>query len=323
MELEAEDGATRIPIFPGSQKTEVGRGTGLATSDSTISRRHVSFQLAAHPQVRLEGEPAQEADAARVSFEVIGRNPVLVITREGGKQIFRRSERGELGPGDRISLSLKTPCFLSVKSSAGGGVVDKGVLDAVRRREQRTLQRRKEREEAQGKESERADVSRVNVGEEGGGAGEESKLQMLDLSEIDPVKEFGFLVRGHEFDHYTRKIRDIKRWNWFLTEQGDSNDEDEHSDEGSGSGRCERLRMARSDGEQCALFDRERRKRATQVPRGRERRASAAGTVVNKSSRRALWVPRAGERAERGEQVARWRAARWGREGDRKRMRRA
>ncbi|PWA66249.1 hypothetical protein CTI12_AA321370 [Artemisia annua] len=37
-----------------------------------------------------------------------------------------------------------------------------------------------------------------------------------DVSDFDdPVKEFGFVVMGHEFDHYPKKmIRDIRNWDW-------------------------------------------------------------------------------------------------------------
>ncbi|XP_061371108.1 uncharacterized protein LOC133313717 [Gastrolobium bilobum] len=51
----------------------------------------------------------------------------------------------------------------------------------------------------------------------------------MDVSGIDPVQEFGFLVMGHEFDHYPKgMIRNVKDWDWFLEEPSkDSEDEDD------------------------------------------------------------------------------------------------
>ncbi|KAJ0958667.1 hypothetical protein HanPSC8_Chr01g0041431 [Helianthus annuus] len=41
--------------------------------------------------------------------------------------------------------------------------------------------------------------------------------------------KFGFVVMGHEFDCYQKKlIRDTRNWNWFLEEPiKDSDDEDD------------------------------------------------------------------------------------------------
>lgn len=40
--------------------------------------------------------------------------------------------------------------------------------------------------------------------------------------------EFGFVVMGHEFDSYTKKmIRDIKNWDWFIDEPGEEESEDD------------------------------------------------------------------------------------------------
>ena len=101
MELEADHGSARIFLEPGSGKIEVGRGHGLVSTDRTISRRHVSLEL--------------RENEARVSFEVLGRNPVVVITDEGIKKLFRKKETGDLFPGDRITLSVKEPVFFSLK----------------------------------------------------------------------------------------------------------------------------------------------------------------------------------------------------------------
>ncbi|GKA18257.1 hypothetical protein Tco_0698094 [Tanacetum coccineum] len=71
----------------------------------------------------------------------------------------------------------------------------------------------------------------VDFDEIGSSGGE---VESLDVSEdvLDPVKEFKFLVIGHEFDHYPKKmIRDIRNWDWFLEEhKEEDSDEDEVSD---------------------------------------------------------------------------------------------
>ncbi|XP_007024489.2 PREDICTED: mitotic apparatus protein p62 [Theobroma cacao] len=71
--------------------------------------------------------------------------------------------------------------------------------------------------------------SEENGKEEEGDLGSESGAEIVDIEDIDPVKEFGFLVMGHEFDQYPNEsIRNIKNWDWFLEESGkDSEDDDE------------------------------------------------------------------------------------------------
>ncbi|CAJ1955443.1 unnamed protein product [Sphenostylis stenocarpa] len=58
-------------------------------------------------------------------------------------------------------------------------------------------------------------------------------LDEIHISEIDPVKEFGFLVMGHEFDNYPKGvIRNAKNWEWFLEEpRKDSEDEEDSEKE--------------------------------------------------------------------------------------------
>ncbi|GJW14884.1 mitotic apparatus protein p62-like protein [Tanacetum coccineum] len=42
------------------------------------------------------------------------------------------------------------------------------------------------------------------------------------------IPEFGFVVMGHEFDNYPKKmIHDIRSWDWFLEEHKEDSDEDE------------------------------------------------------------------------------------------------
>ncbi|XP_078428968.1 SMAD/FHA domain-containing protein [Wolffia australiana] len=104
MELEDDGGSARIFVGPGSRTTELGRGRGFASADRSVSRRHVSFHLA-----EVDG------GEARVSFDVLGKNPVVVVFNGGTKKLFRKGQVGELAPGDRLSLSLKRPVFFSLK----------------------------------------------------------------------------------------------------------------------------------------------------------------------------------------------------------------
>ncbi|GKA84798.1 hypothetical protein Tco_0806452 [Tanacetum coccineum] len=74
------------------------------------------------------------------------------------------------------------------------------------------------------KKMEELGVDFDDIGSSGG------EVESLDVSEdvLDPVKEFKFLVIGHEFDHYPKKmIRDIRNWDWFLEEHKEYSDEDE------------------------------------------------------------------------------------------------
>ncbi|KAE8689893.1 hypothetical protein F3Y22_tig00110931pilonHSYRG00254 [Hibiscus syriacus] len=62
----------------------------------------------------------------------------------------------------------------------------------------------------------------------GSGSGAES----VDVEHIDPVKEFGFLVIGHEFDQYpNQRIPNIKNWDWFLEERVKGSDHEDDEDE--------------------------------------------------------------------------------------------
>ncbi|XP_072982742.1 uncharacterized protein [Typha latifolia] len=233
MELESEFG-DRILIESGSTK-EIGRGVGLefgrSSSDRTVSRRHLSL--------RLLGEES------KLHFEVVGRNPIVICRgEEGGRRVYRSSEKGELSVGDRFSLSLKYPSFFAVRRvGEEKGEVEKAVLDAVERREKRTLERRREKEE----------TARMEIA---GGVGDQEELELdiesLDISQTDPVKEFGFLVRGHEFDKYPRqKILPLKDWNWFLEVVGrNSDDEEGEVNERVGSSKGKGRRRRNKKGEE-------------------------------------------------------------------------
>lgn len=51
---------------------------------------------------------------------------------------------------------------------------------------------------------------------------------VMIMSHCFVIAEFGFVVMGHEFDHYPKKmIRDVKKWNWFLEEPGKEGDDDD------------------------------------------------------------------------------------------------
>ncbi|KAJ4893550.1 SMAD/FHA domain-containing protein [Raphanus sativus] len=112
MEIEGEDGTKLLILKPGD-KTVFGRGgaAGFTTDDLTVSRRHVSLEL--KPLLAGDG-----TDSDRVSFEVLGRNPVWVRRREPGEKIrtFRRSETGEIAAGDRFCVSGQLPVWFTLKS---------------------------------------------------------------------------------------------------------------------------------------------------------------------------------------------------------------
>ncbi|KAJ0263993.1 SMAD/FHA domain-containing protein [Hirschfeldia incana] len=181
MEIEGEDG-TKLILKPGD-KTIFGRGAGFTIDDLTVSRRHVSLELK---------PSAGGTDSDRVSFEVLGRNPVWVRKREPGEKkirTFRRSETGEIDAGDRFCVSGQLPVWFTLK----------------RCRDEATEER---------------------------ASGSESGLDCIDG---DPVKEFGFLVIGKEFDQYPKsRIRDIKQWEWFLedSKKGKSDDDDDDDKKG-------------------------------------------------------------------------------------------
>ncbi|KAJ1691128.1 hypothetical protein LUZ63_015283 [Rhynchospora breviuscula] len=185
MELQSEENGEKISID--HKGTTLGRSN--CSSDPSVSRRHVSLTLASE---------------STLSFEVIGKNPILILTN-GCKKLCRRGEKGYLTEGDRLSLSIRRPSLWVVKRE-----VERSILEAVKRREMKTMERRREREEREKEESR----EEVEVNED---FDLEFELEGLDLSNIDPVEEFGFLVMGHEFDKYPNgQIRPMKKWNWYL-----------------------------------------------------------------------------------------------------------
>ncbi|KAL6839555.1 hypothetical protein ACP4OV_030825 [Aristida adscensionis] len=216
-----------VSLSAGAPEADLGRGVmGVGPSkDRTVSRRHVSLRL------RLGGGGEEEEPA--VAFEVVGRNPVVVRRSTDGvgsgrsSRVFRRGEEGELRAGDALSLSLRAPAFWAVRRKTegnGDGEVEASVLDAVARREWRTRER-KERERLAMEE----EVAEATEEGEKGAAGSEVEGMEIDLATVDPVREFGFLSMGHEFDSYPKgRIRPPKDWNWFLEEiRRSSDDEDD------------------------------------------------------------------------------------------------
>ncbi|WVY99912.1 hypothetical protein V8G54_025982 [Vigna mungo] len=173
VEVEGEDGYKLA--LENDEETVFGRGCGFSTHDRTVSRRHVCF--------KLHHSDSEVADAnARVSFEVMGKNPFWVYDGET-LRFFRKFEKGHLQPGDRFCFSPNAPLWYSF-----------------------TL-------------SNKQPLPQLN-------------LEEINISEIDPVKEFGFLAMGHEFDNYPKgMIRNAKTWEWFLEEpRKDSEDEENDSE---------------------------------------------------------------------------------------------
>ncbi|KAL6285463.1 hypothetical protein ACE6H2_009853 [Prunus campanulata] len=139
-----------------------------------------------HVLFESEHKSANQTEPS-VSFEVLGKNPIWVRSqKDGGVRVFRSSEKGEVAAGDWFCVSGKRPVWFRMRNVE------------VEEREKRVLE--SESELAEGLQS-------------------GSELEGLDVSGIDPVKEFGFVVMGHEFDPYPKQmIHDVKKWNWFLEE---------------------------------------------------------------------------------------------------------
>lgn len=135
-------------------------------------------------------------DEIRVQFQVIGKNPVWVHYNKTDEiKIFRFLEDGEMESGDMFCVSGKKPMWFALKRLE----LDDGSGEL-------------------GLESQLGQSFNV----------EELDVDSIDVSGIDPVKEFGFVVMGHELDCYPKKmILDIKNWDWFIDEpegEGSEND---------------------------------------------------------------------------------------------------
>ncbi|KAK4413786.1 hypothetical protein Salat_2791400 [Sesamum alatum] len=80
---------------------------------------------------------------------------------------------------------------------------------------------------------------------------EDLQQESVDISDIDPVKEFGLVVIGHEFDSYPKKmIRDIKNWDWFLEEAAKDCDMDNDEEKERGSTRSKRKKGIENEDEE-------------------------------------------------------------------------
>ncbi|XP_073145186.1 uncharacterized protein [Henckelia pumila] len=171
------------------QTRDLGRSDGFNFSDRTVSRRHVSFF----------NPPRSRNQPHRLQFEVIGLNPIYVC-RHGEVKLFRRFNRGEMESGDLFCVTSKNPVWYTLRDVENVG---ESVVENVLERN-------------------------LESGFEFNGV-EDLQTEDIDFSGVDHVKEFGFVVMGHEFDSYPKKmIRDIENWNWFLEESGEDTEDDEN-----------------------------------------------------------------------------------------------
>lgn len=137
------------------------------------------------------------SDEIRVQFQVVGKNPIWVhYNKTDAIKMFRFLENGEMDSGDMFCVSGEKPIWFALKRLE---------LD--------------DQSGELGLESQLGESLNVE---------EELDVDSIDVSGIDPVKEFGFVVMGHEFDCYPKKmIRDIKNWDWFIDEPGEEESEND------------------------------------------------------------------------------------------------
>lgn len=201
MGIEGEEGS-KVTLKRASTTTLFGRGLGFNTDDRSVSRKHLLLQVGDDGTA----EP-------RVSFQVLGKNPVWVRSRSGGGiRVYRRSESGEIGVGDRFCVSGRRPVWFDLKKIGDGG----------------------------GSGSERNSEGESELAE---------SAESVDVSSIDPVKEFGFLVIGHEFDQYPKqRLRNAKHWDWFLEDPSKGSDDSGDEDEGTKAKRRGRRKRRRAEG---------------------------------------------------------------------------
>lgn len=105
MEIVGEEDGAKTALQYG-RKAVFGRGFGFNTNDRTVSRRHLEFEVHAEAS---QTEP-------RVSFEVMGKNPIWIWSKSDGKvRVFRRLEKGELVAGDCFCVSGKRLNWFSLR----------------------------------------------------------------------------------------------------------------------------------------------------------------------------------------------------------------
>ncbi|CAI9114354.1 OLC1v1015062C1 [Oldenlandia corymbosa var. corymbosa] len=219
MEIEGSDGSKANLKW--DSIIEWGRGSGFKTDDRTVSRRHVELQPVFGSGIR---EP-------RVRFIVHGKNPIWVHRSKTGEVSgFKTSESGELEIGDAFCVSAKNPVWFTCKD----------------------VEIEAENGENNGKGELRLDgelADSLSGGFEVKGF-DALELESVDISLIDPVKEFGFLVIGEEFNSYPRRmIKDIKNWDWFLEEGGDEGSEDDNEVGGNNKRRTRKRKKKGGRGE--------------------------------------------------------------------------
>ena len=124
MKVEGEDGS-KIVLQNAGDKVVFGRGFGFNSKDKTVSRRHV-FELAKC------GESQTGSKFSKVSFEVVGKNPLWVREHGSGEiRVFRKGEKGDVAEGDWLCLlSAKRPVWFAVRESEFGERAEKRVLES-------------------------------------------------------------------------------------------------------------------------------------------------------------------------------------------------
>ncbi|XP_062087704.1 transcription elongation factor SPT6 isoform X1 [Humulus lupulus] len=201
-----------------------GTKVALENDHKTVFGRGFGFstddRTVSRRHVALEVKPESTRSEPRVWFEVLGRNPVWVWSEEDEEvRVFRRSEKGELAAGDWFCVSGKGPIWFKLRKIRVEDGEKKRVLEG---------------------ESELMES-----------LGSGSKFESFDVSGIDPVKEFGFVVMGHEFDLYPKHmIRDVKNWDWFIEEdRNDSGDDDDDDFENKKKKRVGKKRKKKEENE--------------------------------------------------------------------------
>ncbi|KAH9329470.1 hypothetical protein KI387_001578, partial [Taxus chinensis] len=189
----------------------------VVSADPTVSRRQLALEWQNAPDSNSNGN-------ARVYLQVLGANPICILRSGAGAaadsslEFLKKGESAYVGIGDKFSLSVKEPHFFALKKG--------GIEEAVERRERRAVER---------KHNEGIDLS----------------LESLNLSYIDPVAEFGFLVEGSEFEQFGKRcINDMDKWSWYLIKDPEKSSDDEDSvEEGKpigGKGTSEKKKEAKS-----------------------------------------------------------------------------
>ncbi|KVH97945.1 Forkhead-associated (FHA) domain-containing protein [Cynara cardunculus var. scolymus] len=189
MEIESKTGF-KTRLHERSESFDFGRESGFNPTDRTVSRRHISFKL--------------HEDRTRVYFQVEGKNPVWVHDSINDEiRVYKTSEGGEMKSGDSFCVSSKNPIWFNLKKIAS---------------------------EEDDDDKSKSELRFDDVLAETSGSGiDYGEIDIGgDVPQIDPVKEFNFVVMGHEFDYYPKKlIRDIRNWDWFLEEPKEKSDDDD------------------------------------------------------------------------------------------------